>query len=347
MAARTVAPVKKTAVAKKTASGRPPTKRTVRVTKTIAPAQHAYIPDKNINYVGRQVWGVWDKILADKAMEMNRNILLMGDTGSGKTLFGEAYAAHKQMMYYSLPCDISIDPSSLFGRMQPTEVSGQYKWQDGPITQITRGRCGRGAECDDPTCTAGVLNVSEINFMTPKIAASLYPLLDHRRYIPLLGHEGEIVRAHHNLLIIADMNPNYRGTMELNDAFKNRFYYKIPWGYDPVVEEKLIQFPTMREIASLIRDMRGSDIETPLSTNMLMEFEQTSLEGELGLDFAINNFVSAFRTDEQQPVFKVFELNKVKIEKDMRYFVSQSRRKNTAVKDEELEDIEWEQEDES
>jgi MoxR-like ATPase len=205
---------------------------------------HAYVPDPSVaaGYVGRKVWGIYDKILADTARAEAANMLLEGETGAGKTLFGEAYASHERLAYYSLPCDVSIDPSSLFGRRNPGKKAGEFPWTDGPVTSIVRH--------------GGVLNISEINFMTPKISASLYPLLDGRRYIPLLGHEGEVVRAHkgggktgdkcwcnltarecdsRRVLIIADMNPFYRGTMELNAAFRNRFEFKIPWNYDAAV----------------------------------------------------------------------------------------------------------------
>lgn len=288
---------------------------------------HAYIPDPEIahKYVGRQINGVWDKTIADIAIAEKRNILLMGPTGSGKTLFGEAYAAATGRMYYSLPCDVSIDPTALFGRMQPTEVAGRFEFVYGPVSQIVK--------------YGGVLNISEINFMMPKIAASIYPLLDGRRYIPLLGHRGEVVRAHEDLLIIADMNPNYRGTIELNAAFKNRFGFKIPWDYDTTVEEKLVKYPTLREIASQLREMHGTDITTPVSTNMLMEFESFVANSALSYEFAAANFASAFETDEQEAVTKVFELNKTKLESEIAFFARPKRRK---VKDDDVEEIDWE-----
>jgi hypothetical protein len=329
-----------TAPAKKTATTKTPAKkvasasqrRVVRAPKkkSVSHEIHAYIPDPSVSrkYVGRKVWGVWDKQIADIAIAEKKNILLEGDTGSGKTLFGEAYAAATGRLYYSLPCDISIDPSSLFGRRQPGDVPGTFPWTDGPITQVVRH--------------GGVLNISEINFMTPKIAASLYPLLDNRRYIPLLGHEGEVVHAHDDLLIIADMNPNYRGTMELNAAFKNRFEFKIPWGYDPAVEEQLVKFPTLRVIAESLREAATTDIRTPVSTNMLMEFESFALNNKLGLEFATHNFIAAFNVSERDAVSRVFDLNEVKLKKDLLHIASASKKK--PVKDEDLEDIEFDQE---
>jgi MoxR-like ATPase len=247
-------------------------------------------------------------------------VLLMGDTGSGKTMLGEAFASKLQVLYYSLPCDVSIDPTALFGKMQPTETAGRFKWQDGPVTQVVR--------------EGGVLNISEINFMPPKIAASLYPLLDGRRYVPLLGHEGEVVRAHPDLLVIADMNPGYRGTMELNAAFKNRFDHKIMWGYDEDVEKKLVNMPTLRDAAKRFRAMVGVEIQTPISTNMLMEFERFTMRATLGLDYAIENFVAAFEPDEKKSIKDILELNKGNFKSDIAFL----RGENEGADDEDLDE---------
>lgn len=343
----TKTPAKKTAARKVAVKKKPAVKATSNKTgQEVSVMLHSYIPSPDIakKYVGRKIHGVWDATVADIASAEQRNILLKGDTGAGKTLFGEAYASHKVRPYYSLPCDVSIDPSALFGRMQPTDVPGKFKWQDGPVTDIVRGPCGLGDKCEDPHCFAGVLNISEINFMTPKIAASMYPLLDGRRYIPLLGHEGEVVRAHKGLVIIADMNPNYRGTMELNAAFKNRFDFKIDWGYSKEVEEQLVKFPTLRDMAWKMRDL--DEIVTPVSTNMLMEFEEFATHPALSLDFAIHNFLGAFEAEEVRPVNNVFTLERVNLEKDIRFFKRSSSSASQPVKDEDLEEMDFDLEEE-
>ena len=305
-------PVPARSATKKTTA---PRKVVVRSTKTGGDKEitlNAYVPSPDVanEYVGRKVFGVWDFEFLMDAKENTENVLLMGDTGSGKTMLGQAFASKLRCHYYSLPCDVSIDPTALFGKMQPTDVAGKFKWQDGPVTEIVRN--------------GGVLNISEVNFMPPKIAASLYPLLDGRRYVPLLGHEGEVVRAHEDLLVIADMNPGYRGTMELNAAFKNRFAHKIPWGYDDAVEAKLLKFPTLRDVAKRIRAMVGTEIMTPLSTNMLMEFERFAMRSRLGIDYAIGTFVAAFDGDEQKSINDVLDLNKPNLKRDLAFALGQN-----------------------
>lgn len=264
----------------------------------------AYIPDPELakKYRHRKIGGVQDFALLNYAMGSKQNVLLMGDTGAGKTMVGAAYASENRIPYYSLPCDVSIDPSALFGKMSPTDRAGEFEWVDGPVTQLVR--------------SGGVLNISEINFMPPKIAASLYPLLDGRRYVPLLGHKGEVVHAHENLLVIADMNPNYRGTVELNAAFKNRFPLKIVWNYDDSVEKGLVAGKTLLSCAKQLRD--GGEVRTPISTNLLMEFERMIQEPNLTYEFAVMNFLNAFSGSEREAVKNVMELRRSEIERDYR-----------------------------
>lgn len=263
--------------------------------------RHAFIPDPKYakNYVHRKVNGVQDFDLLDYAMGKGHNILLMGDTGAGKTMLPMAYAAQKGLAYYSVPCDVSIDPSALFGKMMPGTEIGKFVWVDGPVTEMVRN--------------GGVLNISEVNFMPARIASSLYPLLDHRRSIQLLGHQGESIRAHPDLLIVADMNPKYRGTQELNLAFANRFPIKVVWGYDPVVEEKLVPSKALLDMVRKIRNEAG--IQTPIGTNAMLEFVE--LFGSLGFKFAKSNFTNGFRDTERGAVDKILDASSVNISNEL------------------------------
>jgi nitric oxide reductase NorQ protein len=264
---------------------------------------NAFVPPKSVadGYVHREILGQPDFEVFDYCLEKNWNMLLRGDTGSGKTLVGEAFAAEREMFYYSVPCDVSIDPTSLFGKMMPDREIGKFRWQDGPVTQLVRH--------------GGVLNISEVNMVPPRIASSLYSLLDHRRCLMLIGHEGEVVRAHENLLIIADMNPNYRGTQPLNDAFKNRFPVKLEWGYDPLVENRLLTSSKLLEMAQKLRKDR-TNIATPVPTNLLMEFERIATR--FGMKFAEGVFLESFTDSERSAVQRVFDLHSVEIADDVK-----------------------------
>lgn len=264
--------------------------------------RNAFVPDSKYatGYVHRTVRGVYDFDLMDYAMRNGVNILFRGHTGSGKTMLGMAFAAANGYPYYSVPCDVSMEPSALFGRWIPTgDPESPHEWIDGPVTELVRH--------------GGVLNLSEVNLMSPRITGSLFPLLDHRRCIPLMYHRGEVVRAHKNLLIVADMNPNYQGTQKLNQAFENRFPIKEDWNYDAAVEKELVKVPEILDLADRIRN--DPKYRTPVSTNAMVDF--VKFANDLGLDFAIHNFAAPFMDAERESVLQLLNLSKDELGKQV------------------------------
>lgn len=272
--------------------------------KTEPVVDDVYVPDMGTytSYVGRMIQGVPDTDVLEYALSNDMNVLLSGPTGAGKTRVGEAFAALHGLAYYSVPCDVSIDPSALFGKFVPTDVAGKFVWQDGPVTKMVR--------------MGGVLNLSEVNTMSPKIAMALFPLLDKRREIALLAHQGERISPEPGkLLIIADCNPGYRGTQIMNAAFVNRFPFKIDWDYDDKVEAKLVGSASLLDVAKKLRAMAGTEIRTPVSTNGLIEFLDIAVA--FSASFAIANYVAGFEPIEKGAVAKIFDLAKNEIAADV------------------------------
>jgi hypothetical protein len=183
----------------------------------------------------------------------------------------------------------------MFGKM--TQIDGAWVWIDGPVTDVVRN--------------GGVLLLDEVNFINPKIYTVLYSLMDGRRNITLLDHLGETIQAHKDLTIFATMNPDYIGTTPLNFAFRNRFDIQIPWDYDDKVENKLVDSKSLLALARQLRtEAAKGQYETPISTNMLMEFHQ--FVDALGYEFAVENFIAHFSADEAASVrlvFQTFEYN--------------------------------------
>lgn len=268
-----------------------------------------YVPDPKVaeRYINREIYGVKDFVAFDNALRRKDNILLLGDTGAGKTMVAEAYAAARGMNFIAIPCDVSIDPTAFIGKMMPTETAGKFEWVDGPLTHIFRH--------------GGVVAIDELTFATPKMAAMLYSATDRRRHLVLMGHHGEVVHAHPDTLIIAtgNLGSQYRGTNALNAALKNRFKIKVNWGYEAAVENTLITFPTLREVASKLRAMVGVEIMTPVSTNMLMEFEDFALDEDFGLEFAMGNFVAAFEATEAKSVKELLDLCVTDLRRDIAF----------------------------
>jgi MoxR-like ATPase len=271
----------------------------------------AFVPDKALvaSYVSRKIHGVQDLAIYDYARLNAFNILIEGPTGIGKTMSAMAYAASRNLLFYATPSSVALEPSQLFGRHTP-QGPNYYPWVDGPVTQIMRN--------------GGVLLLNEVGFIPPRISTVLFPALDIRRAIQLLDNEGEVVRAHRPdcwcdlpqaeckkkwVLFVADTNPGYKGTTELNDAFRNRFHIQQTWGYDKDVELKLLP----AELVTAANQLRNSqEISTPVGTNMLMDLVAMAASG-LGWDFAIGNFISRFHPDERDVVRGMVDLKNTRL----------------------------------
>jgi hypothetical protein len=262
----------------------------------------ATVPRKELaeRYVHRKVWGVEDFKVYDHARTEGINVLIYGPTGPGKTTSVEAWAAERGLRMASISGNASMEPSQMTGKFV-SDGEGAFMWIDGPVTDVVRN--------------GGVLLLDEVNFINPKIYTNLYSLTDGRRNIILLDHHGETIEAHPDLTIFATMNPDYIGTTPLNFAFRNRFDIQIPWDYDDAVEEKLIGSKALRILMKQLRvEAAKGQYETPISTNMGMEF--TKLVDDLGYEFAAENFIAHFSTDEQASVRMVFQTHEYNIKTD-------------------------------
>lgn len=257
----------------------------------------AEIPDMAYydGYVERTDNGVGCYAVFDYARETKSNVLIVGPTGSGKTSAALAYAAREEMPFYSISSSVGLEPSQLFGRYIP-DGAGGFMWQDGPVTYVVRH--------------GGFLLINEINFIPDRVGTVLFSLLDKRRTIQLLDHKGEVLTAHEDLVIAADMNPGYAGTRTLNAALKNRFPIQLYWDYDPEVEEKLVPYPAVRNVLRSLRD--SDEITTPVSTNMATELIQQAYS-PLGYSFAAMSFVNHFALDEKSVVETVLDIHSVEV----------------------------------
>jgi len=251
-------------------------------------------------YVHRDIWSRQDFEIFDHARSKNINVLIYGPTGPGKTTSVEAWAAERNLRMATVSGNASMEPSQMTGKFV-SDGNGSFAWIDGPVTDVVRN--------------GGVLLLDEVNFISPKIYTVLYSLLDGRRAITLLDHHGETIEAHPDLTIFATMNPDYIGTTPLNFAFRNRFDIQIPWDYDDKVESKLVSAKALLVVAKQLRvEAAKGQYETPISTNMLQEF--VNFVDALGYEFAVENFIAHFSSDEAASVRLVFQTHEHNIKTD-------------------------------
>jgi hypothetical protein len=271
-----------------------------------APVVHAAlasVPRKELDtrYVHRDVLGgINDYKAYDFARANNINVLIYGPTGPGKTTSIEAWCASRDLRLAQVSGNAALEPGHLFGRLVP-DSKGGFAWVDGPVTDVVRN--------------GGVLNLDEVNFISPKIYTVLYPLLTSQRIISLLDHHGEVIEAHPDLTIFATMNPDYIGTGQLNFAFRNRFDMQIEWDYDDKVEVQLVKSKNLLVLAKQLRaEAAKGQYETPISTNMLIEFGQ--FVNGLGYEAAVENFINHFAGEEQPSVRLVFQTHEYNLKPD-------------------------------
>lgn len=310
---------------------KPVAKKEVAPPAPATPSQLAtLIPDPSVakSYVSRYIDGVLDLDVLANAQKRNLNVLIEGDTGAGKTLFVRAYAATTAQPFVNMSGEGSATPDDFFGGAAVDVNSGSLRWLDGPVLMVIQ--------------EGGVLNIDEVNFFKGKTTAALHGIFDGRGVLTLNKHpyhwlssstgryyisendaalSGDTadvrvsgtayIKRADNMLAVATYNPDYTDTAPLNEAFRNRFARKLVWDYDNDVESTLIFSKRLLEMAQKLRASRKAGvIQTPISTNMLMEFEAAACDDDLQFSFAASCFINNFTADERNAVMEVFKLYK-------------------------------------
>ena len=249
----------------------------------------AFVPEPAAfaHYIHRTIGNQKDFDILHWARGHNRNVLLYGPTGPGKTTCALAYAAQEGMRVAMVNGSAALEPAHYLGR-EFIGADGIPFWQDGIVTDVVRN--------------GGMIILDEAGFIPSKIITPLFPLLQYgTRHLTLLEHKGETIKAHPDLLIVATMNPHYAGNQSLNEALRNRYTIQLEWGYDDAVERQLIPFQSLLDLAKSIRAREArEEINTPTPTNALTEFVEVATG--LGMDFACINFINRYEDDEKEAV---------------------------------------------
>ena len=270
----------------------------------------AMIPSPRVAlaYVHRYVRGWYDFDLLDGAVEEQENVILEGPTGSSKTTLFRAYASYHRLPFFAVECNGAMDPGVIVGRTAMTMTDDGTvlsSFIDGDMTLIIR--------------YGGVCLIDEINLAHQRITAAWHGLLSVMRAMSI-PEAGEILRAGRGgvgdpqpTLFGAAYNPRYRGTVQLNEALGNRYPMPFGWGYDRDVENKLMKSQTLLNEAYNMRSM--ADIRTPVSTNMLMEYERHARKYDQGM--AEYWFTNHFPQEERGSVERALEAGRDNIANEL------------------------------
>nr|pir hypothetical protein F55F10.2 - Caenorhabditis elegans [Caenorhabditis elegans] len=147
-------------------------------------------------------------VLTEQAWLRNEAVLMVGETGGGKTTLSEVVGRGKLR---SINCHERTETADLLGRLRPKQDGG-FEWSDGVVISAMRD---------------GVpLLVDEISLAEDSVLERLNPLFEEDRALLLsdAGTDTEVVESKPGFQMIATMNPggDY-GKKELSKALRNRF----------------------------------------------------------------------------------------------------------------------------
>ncbi|XP_032235337.2 midasin-like isoform X2 [Nematostella vectensis] len=169
-------------------------------------------------------------VLVWRALQFGEPVLLVGETGCGKTTICQLFAALTQQNLFSVNCHMHSESSDFLGGLRPVRQRSQqeqddkvqkfFEWCDGPLVLAMKG--------------GAMFLVDEISLADDSVLERLNSVLEPERTLVLAekGSEGEgvgnrdvdVVVAHEKFRVVSTMNPGGDfGKKELSPALRNRF----------------------------------------------------------------------------------------------------------------------------
>ena len=251
-------------------------------TESVKVTESKLIPEI-FEYFQRDIQGIKDQTdytIFEKLLDQEKNVLLIGPTGSGKTTLVRYYCAVKEKPYLRVSLNGGATVEDLVGHwiVKSDENRNQVTvWIDGLLTVAAR--------------KGYIIVIDEINAASAEVLFKLNSLLDDERVLILTEKDGETITPHPNFRLIATMNPTelgYAGTQELNEALVDRFHGILYIDYNNKVERNILKkFPLtieqvtdIQNFATAIRQAYiNGEIMTPFSTRTLINFADLYTQG--------------------------------------------------------------------
>ncbi|KAL5010016.1 hypothetical protein ScPMuIL_012321, partial [Solemya velum] len=167
-------------------------------------------------------------VLIGQAVKYKEPVLLIGDTGCGKTVVCQLYAALLQKKLNIVNCHLHTESADFLGGLRPvrthdheqdsSEEKKLFEWCDGPLVQAMKD--------------GSMFLLDEISLADDSVLERLNSVLEPEQTL-LLAEKGgaggnlndlELIRAQEGFQLFATMNPGGDfGKKELSPALRNRF----------------------------------------------------------------------------------------------------------------------------
>jgi uncharacterized protein YlaI len=259
-----------------------------------------HIPSSAERYINRYIGNGKGKVLDEDVLRFHftskdpllKNVLLIGETGVGKSLLIRFFCHKHKIPYYRVVMNGGTTVEDIIGQNIMDE-NGKLKFEYQVLIKFMQ--------------KGGIFVFDEINAGQKDILHILNSITDFERKAIVTQHKGEVIQAVDKFLVVACMNPPAEYDLaEMSKSLKSRFcpYY---FDYDEKVDKQVLGNDTnLLNFARSVRTARlNKQIDTPLSTRDLRQYQL--IKAGLGDEVAKEMLVNKFHNGEKQVVRTMIE----------------------------------------